>query len=151
MKRIVVLLPLLLMGCQSYQPNTPSGKAEVTIHRATVEVVKSAIVNKALSDGWMVTTDSTFMLQLERREESFAAQLLLGSGFNRVPNRRKIYSFAQLGDDSRVVVEMAMVTNPGSAFEQRMFLDTGEVVKGMQDDLDQNLQRDVDALRPKKK
>ena len=51
--------------------------------------------------------------------------VLMGSKYDAQPNARVSYQIAQLGDDVRVVADMAIITNPGSAFEQRMDVSAG--------------------------
>ena len=57
------------------------------------------------------------MAGLNRNPQGLGASLVFGSNFNAFPNARVAYTFAEIGSDVRVVVDMAMVTNPGSAFE----------------------------------
>lgn len=126
----------ILAGCQTAAeaPSTASGKPEVLI-RAPVGKIKSLLISKALDRGLAVTKDSEYLLQLEKPTENMAAAVLLGSRYDATPNERYVVTFAQVGDEVRVVVAAMIVTNPGSAFERITPINSGDGVNRTQQTL----------------
>lgn len=130
--------------------NTPSGKPEVTIDEATVSLVKSAIMNRALSRGWTVTGDTTNTLRIEKpANDNILTEMLLGSQANMVPNYRINFTFVQIDRATRVVADSMIVTNPGTGLEQYTSLDGTDAVRQTYFDLINVIPKDVAALRSK--
>jgi hypothetical protein len=98
--------------------DTPSGHPEATISRTTPNKVKAALVHNMKDKGFQITKDKQFELAFDRPLDSKLAEALLGSKANGTPNLRITYSIAQVGDDVRVIADLAAITNPGSASEQ---------------------------------
>ena len=111
------ILLLFLVGCQTQANQTPAKPLDYVVNAEKVKT-KEAIIATFLSNGYQISKDSEFQLALDRpAENDFAAQLLLGSDFNRVPNARVIMTF--LSDNpTKVNARMQVVTNPGSGFEK---------------------------------
>lgn len=113
-------LALCCTGCVApVSHTTASGKPEVTIQRTTADAVKSAIVNRMVNGGYRITKDTPYEVAFDRPVQNIAAQVLLGSKYDSQPNARVSYMIATIGADVRVVSDMAIITNPGSGFEQR--------------------------------
>ncbi|RWM26883.1 hypothetical protein [Mesorhizobium sp.] len=71
-----------------------------------------------LGRGFQIVRDSDLQLVMDRpAKDNFGAQLVFGSQWNVVPNSRISMTF--LGDNpTQVNAQLAIVTNPGSGFEQ---------------------------------
>jgi cell division septation protein DedD len=119
-------LAALLFGCGTpVRQNTASGRPEVTIANVPADRVKSALVNEMINGGYRITKDSQFEIAFDRPIDNLAAAVLFGSRYDAQPNARVAYSIAQVGSDVRVVADMAIITNPGSGFEQRTDVSAG--------------------------
>lgn len=101
---------LALVGCQTAkQPDTPSGRAEVEI-RAPVASVKAALLSRAMDRRFNVTKDTEYLLQVEKPTENLAAAVLLGSRYDATPSERIVFTFAPMGENTRVVASLMIVT-----------------------------------------
>ncbi|MDI3564944.1 hypothetical protein [Bradyrhizobium sp. Arg816] len=116
---MAAVLAVALAGCQTAAeaPATASGKPEVTI-RATTAAIKARLLSLAMDKRFNVTKDTEYLLQVEKPSENFGAALLLGSKYDGIPAERIVFTFAPIGDTTRVVAAGMFVTNPGSAFER---------------------------------
>lgn len=115
-----LVLLLVLPGCLTPPAvhATASGKPEMTV-AAPADLVKPVIVGKMLSRGYRITRDTQYELSFDKPTDNIAVAVLLGSKYDSQPNARVSYSFAPIGGETRVVADMAIITNPGSAFERR--------------------------------
>ena len=66
---------------------------------------------------------------------------------NIVPNERVVFTIIQLGPDTRLVGDAMLVTNPGTAFEQRTSINQTDVAKQMNQTLQTALPAEVAALQ----
>lgn len=135
---IAAVLTVALAGCQTAAeaPNTASGKPEVTIH-ATTAAIKARLLSLAMDKRFNVTKDTEYLLQVEKPSENFGAALLLGSRYDGIPAERIVFTFAPIGDTTRVVAAGMFVTNPGSAFERITPVNGGEGAIRTQQTLDE--------------
>ncbi|MBA5777189.1 hypothetical protein H2509_08625 [Stappia sp. F7233] len=119
MKKILASLAIAfaLVACQGVQHNTASGRPEVTT-RKSVEVVKNSAINELINHGYAVTADTPYSMTFEKPVENPVAAALLGSQWNSVPNARIRLTFAKVPAGTRVVADLAFVTNPGTGFER---------------------------------
>jgi hypothetical protein len=116
----------LLTACATPTRNeTPSGKVEATFRNVAVDKAKSALVNMMINRGYRITKDTPYELSFDKPVENLAAQVLLGSKYDSQPNARIAYYLAVNGSDVRVVADLAIITNPGSAFERRTDVNNG--------------------------
>lgn len=116
----------VLAACQTVQPPaTASGRPEVTIPGASPAKVKAAILSGMLDKGYRLTKDDTYSLTVEKQVEDTAAVILLSSGAGGPPIARVTYTVAEIGDGTRVVSDMALISNAGMAFERRMDVSQG--------------------------
>ena len=136
MKSLCALLTLgscALGACSApAQLDTPSGRPEVTISRTTPDNVKAAVVRKMIDKGFQVTKDAQFELAFDRPLDNKLVGALLGSKVKGTPNGRITYSIAQVGDDVRVVADLAAITNPGSASERSTDINPPDAVHDVQ-------------------
>lgn len=121
LRSLAVVVALSLTACQTSQLQTASGKPEVTIFAADASLVKAEIINDMLNSGYVLSRDTAYQLVFDKRmETNFTAQLLLGSNYDQVPAARIAYVISPTNENVRVIADMSIITNPGSAFERRM-------------------------------
>ncbi|MCK1629667.1 hypothetical protein IVA99_06455 [Bradyrhizobium sp. 162] len=135
---MAAVLAVALAGCQTAAeaPNTASGKPEVTI-RATTAAIKARLLSLAMDKRFNVTKDTEYLLQVEKPSENFGAVLLMGSKYDGIPAERIVFTFAPIGETTRVVAAGMFVTNPGSAFERITPINGGEGATRTQQTLDE--------------
>lgn len=135
---LVLVAALGLAGCATpVQHQTASGKPEILVAGATPETVKPAVVNRMVSAGYRITKDTPYELAFDRPVENVAAAVLLGSKYDSTPNARVSYTIAGTGTGTRVVADLAVITNPGSAFERRTDFNGSQDTVKIQGVLDQ--------------
>ena len=112
----ILLIALIVTGCTTAA--APPPPPAVYQFPASRQMTKEAIVATYLGRGFQIVRDSDFQLVMDRpANDNFGAQILFGSQWNGVPNARLSLTF--LGDGpTSVHANMAVVTNPGSGFEQ---------------------------------
>jgi hypothetical protein len=116
----ICIVSLGLASCATpVQHNTASGKPEVTINVADLDAVTSTFQSEMINRGYMQTGGNRFMLKFDRPVTNILASALLGSRYDSQPNARITYMFSKFSSSIRVVADMAVITNPGSAFERR--------------------------------
>lgn len=121
------LSAVALQGCGTpVEHATASGKVETSITAPSADVVKSALVNEMVNRGYRITKDTPYEVAFDKPSDSVAAQLLFGSRYDGIPNARISYMIASTPPTVRVVADLAIITNPGSAFEQRMPLNNSQ-------------------------
>ena len=148
MLRILIALAsfLTLSACAGtlHRPQTASGRPEVTITNATPEKIKPVLVSEMANAGYRISKDTPYELAFDKPVQNLAMAALLGSRYDSQPNARITYTFAQIGKDTRVIGDVAVITNPGSAFERRTELNNGVDAY----DLQTGLQRLSAAMNP---
>lgn len=117
----------LLAGCATpVVHQTASGKPEVTIDTENVAGVKEALVSEMVNRNYSLIRDTEYQLVFDRPIENILASALLGSKYDSTPNARITYTFAVGMDTVRVVADLSIITNPGSAFERRMEMNSNQ-------------------------
>lgn len=118
---------LALSACAGtlHRPQTASGRPEVTIANTTPEKIKPVLVSEMANAGYRISKDTPYELAFDKPVQNLAMAALLGSEYDSQPNARITYTFAQIGKDTRVIGDVAVITNPGSAFERRTELNNG--------------------------
>lgn len=116
---IASLISILMLGCGTPPPRlaTPSGKPEILISGVTRKQVADAIVSDRLSSGFQVKSVNDYTLVVVKDINDFAAQVVYGTKFNRVPETRITHSFAETGSGIRVYIRSEIVSNPNSQYE----------------------------------
>ena len=138
--RLILVVVVMTTGCVApVQHNTASGKPEVTIGTNDVGAVKAALVSEMIDRGYDITTEGDHRLIFDQRVDNVLAAALLGSSYDSTPNARISYTIVRTSGGIRVVADIAIITNPGSAFERRTEMNQH------QDSLD--VQRALDALK----
>ena len=124
---MVLLVCFSLAACASpVTHQTASGRPEVTIATTTVDAVKGALISAMVNGGYSITRDSDYLLAFDRPVDNVLAAALLGSEYDSTPNARISYTIAELRSRIRVVADLALVTNPGSAFERHTNMNTNQ-------------------------
>lgn len=100
-----------------------------------------------LNGGYRITKDTPYELAFDKPVQNFAVAVLMGSKYDSQPNARVSYSFAQLGSDTRVIADLAVITNPESAFERRTAVNAGVDAHDVQVLLD-NVRGSLDPNSP---
>lgn len=103
--------------------DTASGRPEVSIPGNVTDQVSSMITDRMINDGYNMTSSSKFLLVFEKPTESIAAALMFGSQYDSTPAARVSYTITESQEATRVVASLILVTNPGSAFEKKRFMD----------------------------
>ncbi|WP_147282493.1 hypothetical protein [Microvirga subterranea] len=112
-----VALGLVLSGCQTVQHQTASGRPEITVARPAADV-KSAWAGYLVNRGYTITKDTDLQVVGEIVPNNAMAHMFFGSRYDGVPKARLTATYLSIGGGTRMVVDPAIVTNPGSAFER---------------------------------
>lgn len=151
-------LALLALGaCQTTQSSTPStasGLPEVTIAGVTPDRVKAELVNVMINRNFRVVKDTPLQLALDAPVTNILASVLLGSQYDSQPVERASFTLIQQGGATRVVADLAIITNPGSAFEMRTTINGGTESAAVQlalDDVRVNMDPNSFASKAKAK
>jgi hypothetical protein len=97
---------------------TPTGRPEVSIVKTNIADVKGVVSNIALDWGYYVKNISDYSAVYEKREEGVGMSVLFGSKYDSTPVWRLTFNFVPLNGDVRIVANIHLVTNAGSAFER---------------------------------
>lgn len=123
----------LLVGCAAVQPlHTPSGRPEVTISGATKKEVLDLVVSEMLASGAQVKQVNEYGAVFGKRDDSLTGALLFGSRYDSTPEMRITFNVAETSGSVRVFCNVAMVTNPGSAFERVTDVTGGKTASDIQ-------------------
>jgi len=138
---IAIVMVISLAGCATVRPlNTTTGKPEVIITDASKKDISDAIINTMLSWDLQLQKRDEYILIFGKKNTNIASSVLLGSRYDAVPEWRFTYNMVDYADGVRIIVNIAAVTNPGSAFERLT-----DLSKGSQDA--QNIQKFLENLK----
>ena len=133
----VTILCFLVAACAApVKHHTASGRPEVTITTNNVGAVKGALISEMVNRGYSITRESDFLVAFDRPIDNVWAAALLGSRYDSTPNARVSYTIARIQDAIRVVADLAIITNPGSAFERQTNMNANEdsrMIQGLMD------------------
>lgn len=114
----MVLLCLVLIGCvPPVVPNTMSGRPEITTN-APLDRIKPELVSAMMNRGYSMRSDSGMVMVTEKRLPD-AAGISYGGRYDPIPSGRITFTFLQASAQIRLIADMAIVTNPGSAYESQ--------------------------------
>ncbi len=121
LRMLIFGVALVLGGCATTAtaPQTASGKPELTI-QAPAPAIKSALVNEMVNRGYRIVRDSEYELTFENVITNVAFVVLLGTPGGGAPTERITYQIATLGPSTRVIADIAIISNSGTAFEKRI-------------------------------
>jgi hypothetical protein len=148
----IVVLCAALGGCGTPVTHaTGSGKVEVEINGTTPESVKASLVNSMINRGYRITKDTPYEIAFDKPVDNLAVAVLLGSKYDAQPNARVSYFIAATPPAVRVVADIAVITNPGSGFEQRTEMNASQAsveVQGLLDQVKVSLEIATRAVSP---
>lgn len=135
MKRVLLIgaVSSALLGCRTTY-DTASGRPEITVARSAGEV-KTAIASYLLNRGFRVIKDTDLQVVAERQTQNIGAALLFNTEFGGLPTERVTITFLSSGGNTRVVSEVAVVSNAGSAFEKVTQMTNSPIAGDMQQEL----------------
>ena len=121
MRRLIagVLISLSLIGCAGtqVQHNTASGRPERQF-AAAPEAVRAALITELVNRGYSITKESQSLVQGEKFTDNFGAVMAYSTGYDSRVMVRVTYTMIPMGAETRVVGDIATVSNPGSGFER---------------------------------
>lgn len=121
MRGFALVTVAVLAACATpVHHNTPSGKIEVMFAGFAPAVVKPAIAAQMINRGYNITRDTEYLMVFDKPITNGMAAALLGSRYDGTPNARVSVTMLYADGDTRVIGDLAVITNPGSAFERRM-------------------------------
>lgn len=112
-----MLLPGLA-ACANHAQQTPSGRPERFFAGKQPDAVRAALVASLVNRGYSITRESQSLVSAQRETTSLAANVLLGSQYDPTVDARITYTLVSVNGGTRVVADLAFVTNAGSAFER---------------------------------
>lgn len=115
---IMVLLCLAIVGCvPPVILNTMSGRPEIMTN-ASLDRLKPELVSAMMNRGYSMRSDSGMVMMMEKRLPD-AYGISHGSRYDPIPAGRITFTFLQSSAQIRLIADMAIVTNPGSAYESQ--------------------------------
>jgi len=134
---MIVCLCAGVTGCvEPTVHDTPSGRPEVTLSTKNMDAVRSALINQMLNKGYSITRDTGHSVAFDRPVDNALGAALFGSEYDATPNARIVYTLAALDRSTRVVADIAIITNPGSAFERQTNMNSNQESVKVQEMLD---------------
>jgi hypothetical protein len=127
-RSIAAAIVLALASCVTVPPiETPSGRPECSISGATNDQVQGYLLEEFMADGWMLRQQTPSQLVFWKENASTLQNALLGSRYDPTTTHEIRLVFSQgTGGSVRIFGQVALVTNEGSAFEQRNDLTRGK-------------------------
>ncbi len=110
------------LSMRRHSASTANGQRSARSYNRKYDAGK---VSEMANAGYRITKDTPYELAFDKPVQNLAMAVLLGSRYDAQPNARVTYTFAQIGNDTRVIGDVAVITNPGSAFERRTELNNG--------------------------
>lgn len=118
---LFAIAALALSGCATpVTHNTASGRPEATFQKSLVDT-HNVILNASINRGYQITRDSPNLIVADRPSKNAIANMMLGSQANPIVNARLTFTMiSTMPNQTRVVVDMAAITNPGTGFESSL-------------------------------
>lgn len=120
---VIGAVVVALSGCATPQPlATASGRPEVTICSGIDrKAVRDRLVERMVANGGRVQSVNDYSITISKPSDDFMTSLLYGSRFNATPDLRLTVTFVDTESGcQRLFATAAIVTNPGSGFENQM-------------------------------
>lgn len=114
----VRLCVMILAGGCTTAVSTSQGRPEARISGQSGEIAARWLLNLKTTQGWTLVNDSARRLVFEQAANDLGSALLYGSRYDSTPVKRAIYTIIESEMDTRVLLEVQIITNPGSAFER---------------------------------
>lgn len=117
-KWFMILLCSALVGCiPPVILNTMSGRPEI-MTSTPLEKLKPELVSAMMNRGYSMRSDSGMVMMMEKRLPD-AYGISHGSRYDPIPAGRITFTFLQSSAQVRLIADLAIVTNPGSAYESQ--------------------------------
>jgi len=114
----IMFMLFFMYGCATnYQVNSSTGKAEVIINGVDRKEIKDVMLNAMLSDGFYLQNQNEYQLVFGKKDNSLTMSLLAGSNYDITPEWRYTFTMVDYSGGIRILTNIWIVTNPGSAFE----------------------------------
>jgi hypothetical protein len=114
---------------------TRSGRPEITVGSLTKPAAIEALIAATADEGWTLRSMSAYLVVVARQMTDWG-RFLLGSAFNPNPEWRESFTLLQVGDSIRIVGSVAIIRNPGSAYEAADDATSGRAGRDLQAQLD---------------
>lgn len=128
LKAVGIIAALALAGCATTTPiGTRSGNPELTLVNVRADCVKAGLVNAFIDSGMAIESASDYLIVAGKPTSNTMASLLFGTRMDATVEERYTATLAPQvnGNDLRIVVAGAYVSNPGTAFEKRQPMKAG--------------------------
>ena len=134
----------LLLGCASIQHNTPSGRPEILITKASASQVKNALANMMINQGYAVISDTPLLVTVDKMVSGGDAAYFTSIYSN--PYLRVTYSITESPPDVRIVANTFIISNAHTGIERIYPLDHAKVSQEVQAGLNK-LRSDLESRR----
>lgn len=115
----LIALILIFSGCAVIPViPTASGKPEITIPNTTKEKVANEIINCTSDKGFILISNTPNLIILDQPITNALVRYCYGSRQNPIPNNRLKVQLTETDGGVRVLFNLFIVTNPGTAFEK---------------------------------
>lgn len=132
------MLLIVTPGCVApIQHETASGKPEAVVASSDLDDIGSALTTRMLDSGFNLERQSTNLLVFTKESSNLGMSMLYGSKYDSTPAYRITYTLAQVATGTRVLADVAILTNPGSGFERATSLNKDKVSISYQTILDE--------------
>ena len=130
-KWFMILLCSALVGCiPPVILNTMSGRPEI-MTSTPLEKLKPELVSAMMNRGYSMRSDSGMVMMMEKRLPD-AYGISHGSRYDPIPAGRITFTFLQSSAQVRLIADLAIVTNPGSAYESQKSANTTQDARVIQ-------------------
>jgi len=117
-RRIFLALTLSLAACaQPVNYQTASGRPE-RLFNAPPERVRAALATELVNRGYQIIRESESVIEGQKTSDNVWANMLMGSQWDPTVKVRATYTIIPSGSGTRVVGDLAIVGNAGTAFER---------------------------------
>jgi hypothetical protein len=127
------VIAMLLSSCatEPAKLTTASGRPEVAI-QADPEKVKSALLNKAASNGYTIVRDTAHQIAFDVPSNDIVINVLFASRMSSQAHIRVTFTILPRDSGTHVLASVAVITNPGTAFEQVTPIEDKQSVEALQ-------------------
>ena len=131
-----LLIAVCLSGCAGtqIQHNTASGRPE-RVFQAPPEAVRSALATELVNRGYRITKESQSLIEGEKYTDKLGAVIAYSTQYDSRVMVRVTYTMIPTAEGTRVVGDIAAVSNPGSGFERSHPLQNTQSAADMQNAL----------------
>jgi hypothetical protein len=124
---LIFALTSLLTSCAApIVHNTPSGRPEVTIRDVHLTDVSAKLTGQMIDRGYIIKSAQPAVMIFEKPINNLGAAMLFGSRYDSTPFARVTFMLVESEQQTRVVGSLAVITNPGSAFEHQTSFDQSQ-------------------------